>query len=118
MTNSVGKGTKNTSINLIEEEDAILGRLSVLWDKSKGAILKELYVAGLAAVDPVRAEEIQQIRHARAAMISAFIGLGLIVSAAIAKMDMTRIGGQFSSRQSIRQIVKRRGEQDFLIWEI
>lgn len=80
MTNAIGKGTVNVTVNMPEDESRIWGRLAFDEGKSRGALLKELALAELARRKAQLADQIQMIRENRAAVTMALVGTVLVIA--------------------------------------
>jgi hypothetical protein len=93
MTNAIGVGTVNTTVNMDREESRIWGRLALDEDKSKGQKLRELALEGLRARRADLAHQVDNIRkhhRALAAGLHALIGIGLTVASLSTGDDLRR----------------------------
>jgi hypothetical protein len=64
MTNAIGTGTKNFTLNVPTDEHAELGRLAFrLGFRSVGDFMRHLVLKGLEKEDPQSATEIREIRR-------------------------------------------------------
>jgi hypothetical protein len=61
--NPVGKGTVNISVNLLETERKILGRLALADDRSLGDFIRRLVITGLRTTNPVAAADMETARR-------------------------------------------------------
>ena len=81
MTNSIGTGTCNVPVNMLEDERAILGRLAFKRDCSTGEFIRRLIRRGLALSHPDEAKQLAEIRRARRALtLSALLVASLFFS--------------------------------------
>lgn len=71
MSHPIGNGTVNLTINLPAEERAELASIAVETDRSLGAVVREMVLAGIKGVRPDAADRIERIRRARRAAILA-----------------------------------------------
>jgi hypothetical protein len=62
-THHIGKDTQNISLNLLEEERLVFGRLAVAEDRSLGEIVRRLAVEGLRTMHPAECEQLLNARR-------------------------------------------------------
>jgi len=61
--NPVGKGTSNVSVNLLDAEKLILGRLALADDRSLGDFIRRLVITGLRTTNPTAASDMETARR-------------------------------------------------------
>lgn len=63
-TNKLGKGTVNVTVNLLEEEHAVLTKIAVADERSLGDVVRRLAMAGLRVTNPDAAYQMERARRA------------------------------------------------------
>lgn len=89
-TNALGFGTVNLAVNMPREERLILGRLAMSEDKSSGAFVKELLLAGLKVKCPEKAKEIERIRREWKQIGRVSFLIGVLILSFFQKQEMRR----------------------------
>lgn len=62
-THHIGEGTVNVSLNLLDEERQVFGRLAVVEDRSLGDLVRRLAVEGLRASHPEQHAKLIEARR-------------------------------------------------------
>jgi hypothetical protein len=62
-TNPIGKGTQNVTVNLLDEEKRILGRLALADDRSLSEFMRRLMLTGLRTLNPEMAARMDEVRR-------------------------------------------------------
>jgi hypothetical protein len=84
-TNALPAGTRNTSLNLIDEEYQVLLNIS---GGKLGPFIKDTFLRGLREVDAKAAKQIQDIRNERLRMKHGIICLLIGVCAVFGSQDL------------------------------
>jgi|GEM_PF-5815014 len=112
-TNALPAGTRNTSLNLIDEEYQVLLNIS---GGKLGPFIKDTFLRGLQQVNAEAAKQIQAIRAERLRMkhgiVNALVLVCTLGNVAFGTLQLSR-RPQVRSRSSGTIRIARRGRQDF-----
>lgn len=103
MTNPIGQGTTNVSVNLRQAERNLLGRLAHEDDRSIGSLVRRLILRGLEVENPELAAKLREIRQGIGR--SACLALGLLA------VGLALNGGMDIRRTSTRIQIRPRREE-------
>ena len=79
MTHAIGPGTVNVTLNLLQAERMLLGKLAAAEDRSLGRYIRDLAHEGLRHRNPELADQLTEVRRRRRAAILAVVGLYTVI---------------------------------------
>jgi hypothetical protein len=115
MTNDLGSGTLNRTVNLLIEEDEILSREAFNGNKSRGELIRELLLEGAKKINPRLAVEIARVRAVGAITIKASKPVAKAATGIALSLLMLVAA---SDRRTVRRVGLRRNEIEFAGVEI
>lgn len=92
MTNALGTGTVNLSVNVPKGVHSVLGRSAFLAGKSMGEFLKQIIPIGLDTVDPEAAARVREIQRAYYGSLMVLIFTGALLCGDSLELRRARTG--------------------------